>query len=286
MNSPLGSATQDFANPICKYTEPWPTPAATWTAGETVKIQFNHNAVSHSGGHAEFSISYDGGKTFVVIEQVLRYAFVGSKPATATNEVSVFDYDVTLPANLPSSDNAIFAWSWCNASGNREFYMNCADVAIKGTSTSITGKNITIVNYPGYPTVAEFNMNYEEGINYYTSDATFVTVYGDGKSEAAQAADSDITYEGSKSTKNTKSDSSEVSSESSSVDIRAVLDTVYSSDDIIDSDYIDDKCDDDSDYPDESDYLDESESDYLDESDFLDDKCDDEADDISKENDI
>ncbi|KAJ2511494.1 hypothetical protein H4217_007358, partial [Coemansia sp. RSA 1939] len=162
MNSPLSSATQDFANPICKYTEPWPTPAATWTAGETVKIQFNHNAVSHSGGHAEFSISYDGGKTFVVIEQVLRYAFVGSKPAAATNEVSVFDYDVTLPANLPSSDNAIFAWSWCNASGNREFYMNCADVAIKGTSTSITGKNITIVNYPGYPTVAEFNMNYEE----------------------------------------------------------------------------------------------------------------------------
>ncbi|KAJ1788045.1 hypothetical protein LPJ59_005610, partial [Coemansia sp. RSA 2399] len=194
MNTPINSVQLGGTEPLCKHTVPWPTPAATWTAGETVKIQFGTDAVSHSGGHAEFSISYDGGHTFVVIEQVLRYVFVGSKPAAATNVVSIFDYEVALPANLPASNNAIFAWTWVNASGNREFYMNCADVAIKGTSESITGKNVTIANYPGYPTIAEFDGDYDTGIQYYTTDVTYVTVYGNGKSEVAKSGSSDAKY--------------------------------------------------------------------------------------------
>ncbi|KAJ2392645.1 hypothetical protein GGI23_005179 [Coemansia sp. RSA 2559] len=194
MNTPINSVQLGGTMPLCKHTVPWPTPAATWTAGETVKIQFGAHAASHSGGHAEFSISYDGGHTFVVIEQVLRFVFVGSKPASVTNEVSVFDYEVTLPANLPASDKAIFAWTWVNASGNREFYMNCADVAIKGTSESITGKNVTIANYPGYPTIAEFDGNYDTGIQYYTTDVTYVTVYGNGKSEVAKSGSSKVKY--------------------------------------------------------------------------------------------
>ncbi|KAJ1728032.1 hypothetical protein LPJ61_004260, partial [Coemansia biformis] len=73
-------------------------------------------------------------------------------------------------------NKAIFAWSWVNASGNREFYMNCADITIAGTSKSFTGKNITIANYPGYPTIKEFIGNYDTGIEYYTTKTTMVTV--------------------------------------------------------------------------------------------------------------
>ncbi|KAJ2090105.1 hypothetical protein IW138_002915 [Coemansia sp. RSA 986] len=291
MNAPISSVTQGFSKPLCKYTVPWPTPAASWTAGETVNIQFNSHAVSHSGGHAEFSISYDGGKTFVVIHQVLRYVFVGKKPAAITNEVSVYDYNIKLPEKLPSSDKAVFAWTWVNASGNREFYMNCADVTIKGTSESIIGKEVTIVNYPDYPTVPEFNMDYETGINYYTTNAKYIKVYGNGKSEAATSADSDITYEGrSINSSNRVSEDSEDSSsnannedkDTSSSNARNDEDrsssntksSVSNTDD--EGDSLGDKCDNGSDDIDEF-----EESDYVDESDDPNDKCDDESDDIN-----
>ncbi|KAJ1723244.1 hypothetical protein LPJ53_002409 [Coemansia erecta] len=39
---------------------------------------------AHSGGHSEFSISYDNGKTFAVLQQNLKYMFFGS-PTHLTN---------------------------------------------------------------------------------------------------------------------------------------------------------------------------------------------------------
>ncbi|KAJ2080073.1 hypothetical protein H4R24_003344 [Coemansia sp. RSA 988] len=184
INKPISSRQQDFNDPLCKFEKPWPTPVAKWTAGKSITVEFGQHAVSHSGGHCEFSVSYDGGKTFVVIHQELRYCFVGKKPASITNEVSVFSYTFDLPKDLPSSDKAVFAWTWVNASGNREFYMNCADVSIAGSSKSFTGKEMTIVNYKDYPTVPEFNMDYETGIKLYTSDAKNITVTSDGSGGA------------------------------------------------------------------------------------------------------
>ncbi|KAI7833599.1 hypothetical protein BX661DRAFT_203262 [Kickxella alabastrina] len=71
-------------------------------------------------------------------------------------------------ANLPSSDKAMFVWTWDNALGNREFYINCTDVAVKGgLSSSYTGKQITVANYPGYPTIPEFSGDYETRMVYY-----------------------------------------------------------------------------------------------------------------------
>ncbi|KAJ1785443.1 hypothetical protein LPJ59_006143, partial [Coemansia sp. RSA 2399] len=176
MNAPISSVTLGTTQPLCKHTVPWPTPAATWTAGESVTIKFNPNAAIHSGGDMEFSISYDGGKTFAVVYQVLRYAFLNGKPSGDTNTAQVLDYTFTLPKELPNSDSAVFAWTWVNASGNREFYMNCVDVKITGSSSSsYTAKEVTIANYPGYPTIAEFNGDYDTGIQYYTTDYKNVT---------------------------------------------------------------------------------------------------------------
>ncbi|KAI9592198.1 hypothetical protein BDF19DRAFT_388593, partial [Syncephalis fuscata] len=92
----------------------------TYKAGGSVDVAFDGSAV-HNGGHCQFSLSYDGGKTFVVIKDVMNDCLVGAK-----------NYNIPLPATAPASKNAIFAWSWINASGNREYYMNCADVAIEG----------------------------------------------------------------------------------------------------------------------------------------------------------
>ncbi|KAJ2688921.1 hypothetical protein IWW39_001883 [Coemansia spiralis] len=125
-------------------------------------------------------MSYDGGKTFAVIHRELQYCFVGKKPSGTTNEVSVSSYTFDLPKDLPSSDKAIFAWSWVNASGNREFYMNCADVAIKGgSSNSYTGTEMVIANYGDFPLINEFNGNYENGMDLY-KNAKRITVSPSG----------------------------------------------------------------------------------------------------------
>ncbi|KAJ2837151.1 hypothetical protein FBU31_001205 [Coemansia sp. 'formosensis'] len=168
-SSPIASSGVAL-QPFCKYTAPWPTPAAQWTAGQSITVTFSTYGSEHDGGMCEWSLSYDGGKSFVVINRVLGRCFYD-----AQNNY-VFNYTFTLPANVPGSDSAIFAWSWVNAMGNREFYMNCADVVIKGASESFSGPQMTILNYPGYPSVPEFMGNYSTGLAYYNNAPT-ITVF-------------------------------------------------------------------------------------------------------------
>jgi hypothetical protein len=42
MTSPLQSG-----QPLCKYSTPWPTPAATWTAGEQVTVKLAPGGATH-----------------------------------------------------------------------------------------------------------------------------------------------------------------------------------------------------------------------------------------------
>ncbi|KAJ2467102.1 hypothetical protein GGI02_004149, partial [Coemansia sp. RSA 2322] len=52
--------------------------------------------------------------------------------------------------------------------GNREFYQNCADVSITGSSAgSFSGKEMVIANHNGYPTIPEFAGNYDTGLDLY-----------------------------------------------------------------------------------------------------------------------
>ncbi|KAJ2484936.1 hypothetical protein IWW37_006071 [Coemansia sp. RSA 2050] len=166
MSSPLGAS-----EPLCKHTVPFPTPCATWTAGQPVTVTFAPGGAPHGGGHCEFSLSYDGGNKFVVVYQVLGTCFGAGQ--------GVRQYTFNLPAGLPGSDKVVFAWTWVNAIGNREFYMNCADVAIKGGSAPYTGKQMTVANHNGYPTIPEFSGNSATGVNYY-NNATSITVSGSG----------------------------------------------------------------------------------------------------------
>ncbi|ORX66639.1 hypothetical protein DL89DRAFT_65774 [Linderina pennispora] len=178
LNVPAGS-NGNINSPICHHDTPWPQANEVWTAGETVSVKFNAGGATHSGGHCEFSVSYDGGQTFVVLYQRLRYCFFTSAPSQGGTD-SVRTYTFNLPATLPGAPRVTFLWSWVNAVGNREFYSNCADVAIKGAAGSYTGKKVTIANYgAGYPVIPEFLGNYETGISYYMG-GTQVTVSGPG----------------------------------------------------------------------------------------------------------
>ncbi|KAJ2464012.1 hypothetical protein GGI03_003491 [Coemansia sp. RSA 2337] len=168
-SSPIASGGVAL-QPFCKYATPWPTPAARWTAGQSITVDFAEYGSEHDGGMCEWSLSYDNGTSFVVINRVLGRCFFDAQ------NNHVFNYTFTLPANVPGSDSAIFAWSWVNAMGNREFYMNCADVVIDGTSESFSGPQMTVLNYPGYPSVPEFMGNYSTGLEYYNNAPT-ITVY-------------------------------------------------------------------------------------------------------------
>ncbi|KAJ2655184.1 hypothetical protein IWW48_005677 [Coemansia sp. RSA 1200] len=172
----------DANAPLCKHTVPYASPSETWTAGQSVTVTFEGSA-THNGGHCQWSISYDGGKTFVVLYEELKYCFYTGNP-TSGGQPTVKEYTITLPSDLPSSNSAVFAWTWVNASGNREFYMNCADVAIKGTgASSYTGKQMTILNHAGYTFIPEFQGNYSTGLEYYTGASEItVNVAGGGSS--------------------------------------------------------------------------------------------------------
>ncbi|KXN67301.1 putative endoglucanase precursor, partial [Conidiobolus coronatus NRRL 28638] len=117
---------------------------ATLKAGQSVKWSL-YGGATHNGGHCEISLSYDD-KTFVSIQTILGNCMKDGK----------LDYEVTIPANAPSGP-ATFAWTWINWSGNREYYMNCADVDIEGNPNGVlTGPKIVEANMPGRPTIPEF----------------------------------------------------------------------------------------------------------------------------------
>ncbi|KAI9703745.1 MAG: hypothetical protein M1836_007515 [Candelina mexicana] len=92
----------------------------TYTAGLSYNMSVAGGA-THDGGSCQISLSYDNGATFRVIRSM-----VGGCPLKDT-------YDFTIPSFAPRG-NALFAWTWFNKVGNREMYMNCAEVTIAGSS--------------------------------------------------------------------------------------------------------------------------------------------------------
>ncbi|KAL1743048.1 hypothetical protein HDZ31DRAFT_41793 [Schizophyllum fasciatum] len=100
---------------------------ASWPAGSTQTVTLEGSAI-HNGGSCQLSISEDGGSTWKVIK-----SFMGNCPASAGG-VSL---SVTIPSDVKSGD-VIFAWSWNNNTGNREFYMNCAVVTIENGGAGLS----------------------------------------------------------------------------------------------------------------------------------------------------
>ncbi|KAF9081948.1 hypothetical protein BGX29_000489 [Mortierella sp. GBA35] len=102
------------------------------------------NQARHGGGFCQYSLSYDGGKTFHLIAE-----YHQSCPDF------YYEWPVKIPSNAPScreKGKCLFVWSWI-AVNVPQFYINCADVVIDGVDNGKwkTNKGIQIVDAPGHP---------------------------------------------------------------------------------------------------------------------------------------
>ncbi|KAF2404886.1 hypothetical protein EJ06DRAFT_525451 [Trichodelitschia bisporula] len=113
---PLDKTGSNF--PCKGYQTDAAPPTATYSAGDTYNFTLAGSAM-HGGGSCQLSLSYDGGKSFHVIKSL-----IGGCPSSHV-------YPFTVPSYTPSG-NALFAWTWLNNIGNREFYMDCASVQVSG----------------------------------------------------------------------------------------------------------------------------------------------------------
>ncbi|KAG0251438.1 hypothetical protein BG011_007613 [Mortierella polycephala] len=100
------------------------------------------NQARHGGGFCQFSLTYDGGKTFHLIGEY-----------TESCPDFYYAWKVKIPDNVPSCNETgkcFFIWSW-TAVNVPQFYMNCVDVKIQGkVGGKLPSKGIQIVNAPGY----------------------------------------------------------------------------------------------------------------------------------------
>ncbi|KAF8941353.1 hypothetical protein EDD21DRAFT_322793 [Dissophora ornata] len=176
INSPIG--THDSKTlPICKNLVPY-TQRTVYKAGETINTAYSVGA-SHGGGHCQWALSYDGGKTWVVLKTLIRDCLKGVVTGQA------YSVPVQIPANAPSG-NATFQWIWNNAIGNRELYSNCADITIKGTNGgTVTGVAPLYANYgPSSLLIPEFPNPTDPDMHeaFAKRPAVTITVSGNGKS--------------------------------------------------------------------------------------------------------
>ncbi|KAJ2117175.1 hypothetical protein GGF48_004743 [Coemansia sp. RSA 921] len=167
-----------YSGSLFKSDTPWPQPVASWTAGQPVTVKFQPGGAAHGGGHCQFAVSYDNGKTAAVVHKVMEHCFFNG--ASSGNDAQVLEYTFTLPAEVPASSKAQFIWIWTNAIGNRELYTGISDISIanSGGSTSYTGKTAIYPNHAGYDTIPEFNGDYSTGVSLYENAASVTVTSG------------------------------------------------------------------------------------------------------------
>jgi hypothetical protein len=137
--------------PLCKHPGA-STKATRVMAGKSLATTYTIGA-KHGGGHCQWAISYDQGKTSVVIHTLIRECL------RSATDGGTFSIPVPIPKGLPNG-KATFMWIWNNAIGNRELYCNCAEIEIVGGSNvkKYTGVAPLIANYgPGSVKLPEFS---------------------------------------------------------------------------------------------------------------------------------
>ncbi|KAJ6280866.1 hypothetical protein J3E71DRAFT_360386 [Bipolaris maydis] len=116
----------------------------TWYTGSRVTFQIYDSTnttgasmhdpgAAHSGGSCQVSFSYDNGETWIVVQSwegnCLRVR-KGQEGQITNSYDTDQSYSFIIPTSLPGADMVIFAWTWLNSSGNREFYMSCSPVRL------------------------------------------------------------------------------------------------------------------------------------------------------------
>lgn len=83
---------------------PYMDSVVTWKAGQAINVTVAGSA-THLGGSCQFSMSYDQGATWNVIQ-----SYMGGCLTDSTT------IDVDIPSEAPSGD-ALFSWTWFNHAG-------------------------------------------------------------------------------------------------------------------------------------------------------------------------
>ncbi|XHG04206.1 hypothetical protein AWENTII_007484 [Aspergillus wentii] len=142
--NPLSTDGSDY--PCKGYADDDFNATAHYELGGEYDLELSGSAV-HGGGSCQIGLSYDKGETIRVIHSMLGGCPIDKK------------YKFKIPENAKEG-NALLSWTWFNKVGNREMYMNCAQVTIGGgsnkgsanveastttasTTASATGKDIT-----------------------------------------------------------------------------------------------------------------------------------------------
>jgi hypothetical protein len=137
INSPLNA---DGSNFPCQLKFTSSSAATSMALGSTQPLAFTGGA-THGGGSCQISITYDDPPTknsvFKVIHSIIGGCPVKNNAGNIGTDASSPDpdtYSFTMPTNLPTG-KATLAWTWFNKVGNREMYMNCANIDITAGSS-------------------------------------------------------------------------------------------------------------------------------------------------------
>lgn len=159
MTSPLNADGSNFPCKGYQNDRPMQT-TISYTAGSTYNMTLAGSA-THGGGSCQLSLSYDNGATFRVIKSM-----IGGCPLTST-------YDFTIPTYVPSGV-ALFAWTWQNLVGDREYYMNCAEVNIISGTYSRRKTRQAYSSFDQLPFIWKANL---DGINQCVTTEGVAPVY-------------------------------------------------------------------------------------------------------------
>ncbi|KKY13691.1 putative endoglucanase [Diplodia seriata] len=170
IKSPLQADGSDFPCRGIDQASTGLSSTATYQAGQSYNMTVEGYA-NHDGGSCQISLSYDNGKSWKVIKSM-----IGSCPGKSGGS-----YGFTIPTNAPSG-TALFAWTWINHTGNREFYMNCAVVDIQGSSGGdlCALPNLYVANLKGINSCVS-----PEGIDTMYPDPGSDVVYSNGMSASS-----------------------------------------------------------------------------------------------------
>ncbi|KAI1426305.1 hypothetical protein F5Y12DRAFT_713299 [Xylaria sp. FL1777] len=149
ITSPITAAQYPCKNTLKLLGTSDATPVATYSPGQSATMSVEGGAF-HNGGSCQLSLSYDKGTSFTVIK-----SFIGGCP---TSSGGTFSF--TIPSDAPTGDDVVFAWTWVNKTGNREFYMSCAIVNIKAGSAkrAIVANEKRAVAFADRPQVFQANL--------------------------------------------------------------------------------------------------------------------------------
>lgn len=164
-NSPLDPSGSNYP---CKMTSATAGagPMNDFKVGSQQTLSFSGSAV-HGGGSCQVSVTTDKNPTKDSVFKVI-HSIEGGCPGVGGP--ATFDFKV--PDALPDGE-LVMAWTWFNHIGNREMYMNCANIQVSGGASDNS-------KFEKLPDMAIANVNVGKGASCKTAESSDYTFQGVG----------------------------------------------------------------------------------------------------------